>query len=46
MLGHWHGMDFIAAIEKAHRIVAAKNQQTETHDFLTAAVDLAIRVLG
>jgi hypothetical protein len=45
-LGHWHLRDFMAAVAPAHKIVAAKNQQAETDDFLPAAVDGAIKVLG
>jgi len=45
-LGHWHLRDFVAAVATAHKIVAAKNQQAETDDFLRAAVDGAIKVLS
>src|SRR6266851_1079657 len=45
-LGHWHLRDFMAAVATAHKIVAAKNQQAETDDFLRAAVDGAIKVLS
>jgi hypothetical protein len=45
-LGHWHLRDFVAAVATAHKIVAAKNQQTETDQFLRAAVDGAIKVLS
>jgi hypothetical protein len=44
MLGHWHGRDFMAAVATAHRIVATKNQQVETDDFLQAAIDGVIKV--
>jgi len=44
MLGHWHLRDFMAAIAPAHKIVAAKNQQAETDDFLRAAAAGAIKV--
>jgi hypothetical protein len=44
MLGHWHGRDFMAAVATAHRIVATKNQQAETDNFLQAAIDGAIKV--
>src|SRR5499427_5498574 len=46
MLGHWHLRDFMAAVATAHKIVAAKNQQAETDDFLWAAVDGAIKVFS
>jgi len=46
MLGHWHLRDFMAAVATAHKIVAAKNQQAETDDFLRAAVDGAIKVFS
>jgi hypothetical protein len=46
MLGHWHLRDFMAAIATAHKIVAAKNQQAETDDFLRAAIDGAIKVFS
>jgi hypothetical protein len=36
----------MAAVATAHKIVAAKNQQAETDDFLRAAVDGAITVLS
>ena len=45
-LGHWHLRDFMAAVATAHKIVATKNQQAETDDFLRAAVDGAIKVLS
>src|SRR5262249_55544083 len=45
-LGHWHLHDFMAAVATARKIVAAKNQQAETDDFLRAAVDGAIEVLS
>jgi len=45
-LGHWHLRDFMAAVATAHKIVAAKNQQAETDDFLRAAVDGAIKVFS
>jgi len=45
-LGHWHLRDFVAAVATAHEIVAAKNQQAETDEFLRAAVDGAIKVLS
>jgi hypothetical protein len=43
MPGHWHLLDFMAAVATAHKIVAAKSQHAETDDFLRAAVDGAIK---
>jgi hypothetical protein len=43
-LGHWHLRDFMAAVATARKIVAAKNQQAETDNFLRAAVDSAIKL--
>jgi hypothetical protein len=45
-LGHWHLHDFVAAVATAHKIVAAKNQQAETDEFLRAAVDGALKILS
>jgi hypothetical protein len=42
----WHLHDFMAAIATAHKIVAAKNQQAETDDFLRTAIDGAIKVFS
>jgi hypothetical protein len=36
----------MGAVATAHKIVAAKNQQAETDDFLRAAVDGAIKVFS
>jgi hypothetical protein len=36
----------VAAVATAHKIVAAKNQQAETDDFLRVAVDGAIKVFS
>ena len=44
-LGHWHQRDFIAAVATAHSIVAARNPQAATDDFLQAAIDAALRIL-
>jgi len=46
MLGHWHLRDFMGAVATAHKIVAAKNSQAETDDFLRAAVNGAIKVFS
>ncbi len=45
MFGHWHTHEFMAAIVPAHKIVAARDQETETADFLRCAVDAALRIL-
>ena len=44
-LGHWHQRDFIGAVATARSIVAAKNPQAATDDFLRAAVDGALKLL-
>ena len=44
-LGHWHTHEFTAAIVPARKILAAKNRQAETADFLQSAVDVAIEIL-
>jgi hypothetical protein len=44
-LGHWHLRDFTGAVATAGRILAAKSPQTETDDFLQAAVDSALEIL-
>ncbi|HEY4848399.1 MAG TPA: DUF5996 family protein [Methylocella sp.] len=44
-LGHWHTHEFTAAIAPAHQIVAANNQEAAAHEFLTAAIDVAIKIL-
>jgi len=36
----------MAAVAPAHKIVAAKNQQSETDDFLRAAIDGAIKAFS
>jgi hypothetical protein len=46
MFGHWHTHEFMAAIVPAHKIVAEKNQKTETDEFLRCAVDAAIKILS
>lgn len=45
MFGHWHTHEFMAAVVPAHKIVAARNQESETGDFLRCAVDLALKIL-
>ena len=37
---------WLVAVATAHKIVAAKNQQAETDEFLRVAVDGAIKVLS
>jgi hypothetical protein len=46
MFGHWHDRDFIAAVATADKIVAAASQQAETDQFLGAAVQCAIGIVG
>jgi hypothetical protein len=43
--GHWHLRDFTGAVATAGRIVAAKDPQAATDDFLRAAVDGALKIL-
>lgn len=45
MFGHWHTHEFMAAVVPAHKIVAARNQESETSDFLRCAVDTALKIL-
>lgn len=45
-LGHWHTKDFLAALVPANRILAAKDRQTETDNFLSAAADCIVKVLS
>jgi hypothetical protein len=45
MFGHWHTHEFMAAVVPAHKIVAARNQRSETDEFLRCAVDLALKIL-
>ena len=45
-LGHWHTHEFTAAVAPAHRIIAANNQKAAAEEFLTAAVDIAIKILN
>ena len=44
-LGHWHQRDFIGAVATARNILAAKNPQAGTDDFLRVAVDGALNLL-
>ncbi len=46
MFGHWHTHEFMAAVVPAHKITAAKNQKTETDEFLRCAVDVALTILS
>lgn len=45
-LGHWHTKDFLAALVRADRILAAKDRQTETDNFLSSAADCIVKVLS
>jgi hypothetical protein len=45
-LGFWHTHEFTAAVSPAHRIVAARDQQSETDDFLQGSVAVAIKLLS
>lgn len=45
MFGHWHTHEFMAAVVPAHKIVAARNQESETTEFLNCAVDAALKIL-
>jgi hypothetical protein len=46
MFGHWHTHEFMAAIVPAHKIIAAKDQEAETGEFLGHAVDAALKLLN
>jgi hypothetical protein len=45
-IGGWYVKKFTAAVVPAHRILAAKGRQTETENFLNAAVEAAIKALA
>jgi hypothetical protein len=45
MFGHWHTHEFMAAVVPAHKIIAARNQESETAEFLRCAVDTALKIL-
>jgi len=45
-LGSWHTHEFTAAVSPAHRILAAKDQHSETEDFLRGSVAAAIKLLA
>ena len=45
-VGHWHTVEFIAAIAPASKIVAVKDQGKATEAFVIASVDAAIKLLG
>jgi len=45
MFGHWHTHEFMAAVVVARKIVAARNQEVETAEFLRCAVDTALKIL-
>jgi len=46
MFGHWHTHEFMAAVALAHKVLAAKDQKTETVEFLRCAVDTAFKILS
>ena len=46
MFGHWHTHEFMAAIVPAHKILSARDQKTETEEFLQCAVDIAFELLS
>ena len=46
MIGHWHTHEFVAAIARASKIVAVKNQRADTEAHLIFTVDTAIKLLG
>jgi hypothetical protein len=45
MIGHWHTHEFVAAIARASKIVAVKNQKADTEAHLIATIDVAIELL-
>jgi Family of unknown function (DUF5996) len=45
-LGHWHTRAFTAAVLPARQIVAANNQKSAADEFLSAAIDVAIKILS
>jgi hypothetical protein len=45
MFGHWHTHEFMAAIVPAHKIVEAKDQRSETAEFLQHVIDVALKLL-
>jgi Family of unknown function (DUF5996) len=45
-LGHWHTREFTAAVLPSHQIVAANNQKATADEFLSAAIDVAIKILS
>jgi hypothetical protein len=45
MFGHWHTHEFMAAIVLSHKIVAAKDQKSETDAFLQHAIEAAFKIL-
>lgn len=44
-LGHWHTHEFTAAIVPAHKILATKEQEMATKDFLGDTLTLALQLL-
>lgn len=45
-IGRWHTQNFTAAVLPARRILSAEGRQTRTEEFLTAAVEACLKVLG
>ncbi|MBI3702880.1 MAG: hypothetical protein HY244_03275 [Rhizobiales bacterium] len=45
-LGHWHTHEFTAAVATAQRIMAAKDQMSETDAYLRGSVAIAIQLLS
>ncbi|MEP7029521.1 MAG: hypothetical protein ABI830_01160 [Pseudolabrys sp.] len=46
MFGHWHTHEFMAAVVPAHKVYSAKDQKSETNEFLLCATDLALKILS
>ena len=45
-LGHWHTHEFTAAIAPAHKILATKEQEKDTREFLVNTLTLALQLLN
>jgi hypothetical protein len=45
-IGGWYAKKFTAAVVPAHRILAAKGRQTETEQFLEAAIEASLKALN
>jgi hypothetical protein len=44
-IGHWHTQDFVGAIATSRKILASRDPQAETEDFLRVALESAIGLL-